>query len=191
MGSDVAALAESDQPMADIFLRSFGAKGTLVVWAFVVIVQYMMGSSMLLSASRQTFAFARDGALPLSRLLYRMNARTGTPVNTVWFCAFWSIALGLLAFAGEGQAINAVFTISVTALYVAYAIPIGARFLGTNTFRPGPFDLGAFSLPVGVLGVLFMLLMGIVFLFPSTPTTTVQDMNYAVVVTAEIGRAHV
>lgn len=39
MGSDIAALAESDQPMADIFLRSFGAKGTLAVWAFVVIVQ--------------------------------------------------------------------------------------------------------------------------------------------------------
>ncbi|TFL06889.1 amino acid/polyamine transporter I [Pterulicium gracile] len=186
MGSDIAALAESDQPMADIFLRSFGAKGTLAVWAFVVIVQYMMGSSMLLSASRQTFAFARDGALPLSRFLYRMNTRTGTPVNTVWFCASWSIVLGLLAFAGEGQAINAVFTISVTALYVAYSIPICARWMGRNEFRPGPFDLGVFSLPVGISGVLFMLLMGIVFLFPSTPETTVQDMNYSVVVTAGV-----
>ena len=37
----------------------------------------------VLAASRQTFAFSRDGALPFSGWLYRMNSYTGTPVNTV------------------------------------------------------------------------------------------------------------
>lgn len=79
----------------------------------------------------------------MSQVLYRMDSYTGTPVNTVWFVAFGSIALGLLAFAGD-QAINAVFTISTTALYIAYAIPICARFMGKNDFKPGPFSLGRF-----------------------------------------------
>ncbi|KAJ2927639.1 hypothetical protein H1R20_g9449, partial [Candolleomyces eurysporus] len=61
MGTDLQGLYDSDQPMADIFVQSFGQKATLGIWAIVVIVQYMMGSSMLLSASRQTFAFSRDG----------------------------------------------------------------------------------------------------------------------------------
>ncbi len=39
--------------------------------------------SQVLAASRQTFAFSRDGALPLSGWLYRMNGYTKTPVNTV------------------------------------------------------------------------------------------------------------
>jgi amino acid transporter len=82
-------------------------------------------------------------ALPFSKWLYRMNAYTKTPVNSVWYDAGLAIALGLLAFAGT-QAINAVFAISVTALYVAYAIPIAARFLGDNDFKPGPFNLGVF-----------------------------------------------
>ena len=82
-------------------------------------------------------------ALPFSGWLYRMNSFTGTPVNTVWFVAFWSIAVGLLAFAGESAA-TAVFSLSVTALYVAYAIPIAARFMGDNDFEPGPFNLGVF-----------------------------------------------
>lgn len=103
----------------------------------------MMGSSMMLAASRQNFAFSRDGALPFSRYLYRMNSYTKTPVNTVWFCAFFSMLLGLLAFAGA-QAINAVFSISVIALYVAYSIPIVARFVFNNDFKPGPFNLGRF-----------------------------------------------
>ena len=87
---------------------------------------------------------ARDGALPFSGWLYRMNRFTKTPVNTVWFCAFGSISLGALVFAGT-QAINAVFSISITALYVAYSIPISARWIWRkhNGWAPGPFSLGA------------------------------------------------
>ncbi|EPQ55770.1 APC amino acid permease [Gloeophyllum trabeum ATCC 11539] len=183
MGTDLDSIMNSPigQPMAQIFLNSFGEKGTLAVWAIVVLVQYMMGSSMVLAASRQSFAFSRDGALPFSGILYRMNSYTKTPVNTVWFVCFSSIALGLLAFAGEG-AIDAVFAIGVVALYVAYAIPIMARFLGENEYKPGPFSLGIFSLPVAVISVVWMAFMGIVFLFPTSPQTDVADMNYTIVV---------
>ncbi|EIW76668.1 amino acid transporter [Coniophora puteana RWD-64-598 SS2] len=183
MGTDLDSLIDSPigQPMAQIFFNSFGQKGTLAIWAFVVIIQYMMGSSMLLAASRQSFAFARDGALPFSSWLYRMNAFTETPVNTVWFVAICSLALGLLAFAGE-QAIDAVFAISITALYIAYAIPIVARFAFKNNFKPGPFDCGVFSLPIAIISVSFMTFMNLVFFFPTTPQTDVNDMNYTIVV---------
>ncbi|CCM02109.1 uncharacterized protein FIBRA_04186 [Fibroporia radiculosa] len=181
MGTDLEAIVASPQPMAQIFFNSFGQKGTLALWAFVVLVQYMMGSSMVLAASRQSFAFARDGALPFSGWLYRMNGITGTPVNTVWFVCGASALLGLLAFAGT-QAINAIFTLSIVALYVAYAIPIAARYLGDNDFAPGPFNLGRFSAPVAFVAVAWMTFMGIVFLFPTTPTTDTADMNYTIVV---------
>ncbi|KAI0275985.1 amino acid/polyamine transporter I [Russula aff. rugulosa BPL654] len=132
------------QPMAQIFLNSLGQKGTLVMWSFIILVQYMMGSSMMLAASRQSFAFARDGALPFSGVLYRMNKFTKTPVNTVWFCAAGSISLGALVFAGT-QAINAVFSISITAQYVAFSIPIAVRWIWRkeNGWTPGVFSLGA------------------------------------------------
>ena len=40
MGTDLQALIDSDQPMATIFFNSFGQKGTLALWAIVVLVQY-------------------------------------------------------------------------------------------------------------------------------------------------------
>jgi len=183
MGTDLEGIMGSSvgQPMAQIFFNSFGQKGTLGIWAIVVLVQYMMGSSMVLAASRQSFAFARDGALPFSGWLYRMNGFTKTPVNTVWFTCAIAILLGLLAFAGAA-AIDAIFSLSVVALYTAYSIPIAARFLGDNDFVPGPFTLGRFSAPCALLSVLWMAFMGIVFLFPSTPQTATSDMNYTVVV---------
>jgi hypothetical protein len=39
MGTDLEALSNSEQPMAQIFFNSFGQKGTLAIWAFVVLVQ--------------------------------------------------------------------------------------------------------------------------------------------------------
>jgi len=102
-------------------------------------------------------------------------------VNTVWFDVFFAILLGCLVFAGA-QAINAVFALSVTALYVAYSIPISLRIVSKTNFQPGPFKLGIWGIPVAVMAVLFMVFMTIVFLFPTTPQTSVQEMNYTVVV---------
>ena len=62
------------------------------------------------------------------------------------------------------------------------SVPIAARFLGENDFKPGPFTLGVFSGPVALIAVLWMAFMGIVFLFPSTPQPGVADMNYSAVV---------
>jgi len=47
---------------------------------------------------------------------------------------------------------------------------------------PGPFTLGWWGAPVAFLAVAWMTFMGIVFLFPTTPTTDTADMNYTIVV---------
>jgi len=144
-------------------------------------VQFMMGNSILLASSRQTFAFARDGGLPFSSLIYRINKYTKTPVNGVWMAAFVAFLLGLLSFAGP-VAINAIFALSVTGQTVAYCIPIAVRFIFKNEFQPGPFNLGKFSFPVGVIAVVWMIFEFTVVLFPTTPHPTAPTMNYTVAV---------
>jgi hypothetical protein len=49
MGQDLEGIMNSSfgQPMAQIFFNSFGQKGTLAMWSFIIIAQYMMGSSMV------------------------------------------------------------------------------------------------------------------------------------------------
>ena len=49
MGKDLEGIMDSSfgQPMAQIFFNSFGQKGTLAMWSFIIIAQYMMGSSMV------------------------------------------------------------------------------------------------------------------------------------------------
>ncbi|KAG1875108.1 amino acid/polyamine transporter I [Suillus tomentosus] len=143
MGTDIGSVLNSPigQPMAQILFNSLGQKKALALWCLIIIAEYMVASNCLLVGSRQTFAFARDGALPFSRYLYRINRHTGTPVNTVWFDTICALAIGLLSFVST-EAIDAVFTISVTASYIAYITPITTRFAFKNDFKPGPFHLG-------------------------------------------------
>ena len=45
-----------------------------------------------------------------------------------------------------------------------------------------PFYVTSQSLPISTISVIFMLVLGIVFLFPGTPQTSAAEMNYSVVV---------
>jgi len=183
MGPDLSKVIDSpvDQPMAQIFLNSFGQSWTLVLWSFIIIAQYMMGSSQILGASRQIFAFSRDGALPMSRLLYQMNAYTSTPVNAVVFACIFALVVGLLALLSS-TAIDAAFTISVTAPYVAYMVPIISRFIFENNFKSGPFSLGPLGAPIAAIAVTFMSVMLVVLCFPNSPDPEAVTMNYTSVV---------
>lgn len=99
---DVLAIYNSDigQPLAYIYLQgtstdrpilwhthpiwppAFGRDGSLAIWSFMCVAQIMMTASLLLPASRQAFAFARDGALPFSKYFYSVNKKTQTPVRS-------------------------------------------------------------------------------------------------------------
>ena len=49
-------------------------------------------------------------------------------------------------------------------LYVAYGIPIGARFIwGDRHFRPGPWYLGKFSRPMAGIATCWMAFAIVVF----------------------------
>ncbi|RPD65332.1 APC amino acid permease [Lentinus tigrinus ALCF2SS1-7] len=183
MGTDLEGIMSNPigQPMATILFNSFGRNGTLAVWSIVVIVQYLMGSSILTAASRQIFAFARDNGLPFSGLIYRVNKRTATPVNAVCASAFVALLLGLLAFAGP-SANSAIFSLGVSGQYVAFSIPIVCRFLGGAEWTPGPFTLGRFGLPVAIVAVAWMAFAVAIVAFPTAPAPDAQGMNYMVVV---------
>ncbi|KAJ6631199.1 APC amino acid permease [Mycena sp. CBHHK59/15] len=183
MGTDLDAILSSPigQPMATILFNSFGKQGTLAIWCLIIVVQFMIGTTILTASSRENFAFARDGGLPFSSVIYRINPYSGTPVNSVWVSATIAGLLGLLSFAGPA-AIGAIFSLSVVAQYISDSIPIAARFLGQNDFQPGPFSLGKFSFPVAAVAVTWMAFMSVVLLFPAVPQVDATDMNYSAVV---------
>ncbi|KAJ7618132.1 APC amino acid permease [Mycena polygramma] len=183
MGPDTIAILSSpvQQPMATILLNSFGKKGMLAVWSLISVALFLGGVGLLISSSRQIFAFSRDGALLFSRVLYHINPTTGTPVRCVWFSVTSAALLGLITFAGPA-ATSAIFAMGVAGQYVGNSIPIAARLLGGQPFNGARSISAPFSVPVAVIAVIWMAFMIVALMFPTAPGPTTQTMNYSVVV---------
>ncbi|KAF9074068.1 amino acid/polyamine transporter I [Rhodocollybia butyracea] len=189
MGKDLDGILSNaiGQPLATIFFNSLGQRGTLALWTILIIAQYMMGTSVLISSSRQVFAFSRDGALPLSKYLYYVNRSLSVPTRCVWFSAAGGMLLALIPLAGNAAS-NAIFALAVVGQFTCYSTAIAARWLGgRKEFEKGPFHTGIMSLPISVAALLFMFVMSIVLLFPSEPGVAgPATMNYTVLVVGAV-----
>ncbi|THH18199.1 hypothetical protein EW146_g2734 [Bondarzewia mesenterica] len=167
-------------PMGQLFLNTLGKRGMLAIWSFIIVVQYVTGAAQGVDASRVVFAFARDNALPGSRWWKQVNRYTQTPVNAVWLVMVFSGILGVLGF--SATALSSLAGASVIGLYTSYATPIFLRVTsGRNRLVPGPFNLGKWYMPLGIISVAWVAFIVVLLMFPPGQTTTAVDMNYAVV----------
>ena len=102
------------------------------------------------------FAFARDGGIPgASRFLRRVNPKHRTPGGAIWVGAGLCFILGRICGA-DASAYIVLSSGCAVFLYVSYLLPISAGILaeGKKWTKKGPFHLGVWSRPVGVLAVL-------------------------------------
>jgi len=140
-----------------------GALPSALAWPLlvgIVVAQYLCGLAALTSASRMTFAFARDGGLPGSAWLRRVNRRTGSPSTAVWNSAAASALLIIFLRYETIAAIGTVF------LYLSYVLPVAAGFFAHGKWwtRFGPWHLGRAYRPLALLSVffcLFLLVIGV------------------------------
>ncbi|KAJ4485271.1 amino acid/polyamine transporter I [Lentinula aciculospora] len=188
MGSDIDGILSNPigQPLATIFFNGLGQRGTLGLWAILIVAQFMMGTSILVSSSRQIFAFSRDGALPFSNYLYYVNKSLSVPTRCVWFSAAIAVLLALIPLAGNAAS-GAIFALAVVGQYICYSTAISARWLGGTVFEKGPFHLGVLSFPISLCAVFFMLFMSVILLFPAEPAlASPATMNYTVLVIGSV-----
>lgn len=156
------------QPMAQIYYDAVGKNGTLGLMSLLFIVQFMMGLSILVAASRQTWAFSRDGALPFSGFFRPISQRFGyIPLRTIWGCVGLAAVLGLLCLIAPAAA-QALFSLAVAGNNFAWGVPIFARVVwGQQKFKPGPFYTGdRFSIPIAWSAIAFLLLGIFLSMFP-------------------------
>lgn len=164
---------------AIIFVDAIGKNGALLLLLIVMGAQFYCGMSSVTSNSRMLYAFSRDGAVPGSQFWHRINPRTRTPTNSIWFAAAGAFILGL-PYLWNVAAYYAVTSIATIGLYIAYGIPILLRLMASDRFQRGPWHLGQWSRPIGIIAVVWIGFIAILFCLPSTaPGNTWQTFNFA------------
>jgi amino acid transporter len=138
--------------------------------AAIAVAMSLCGLSSVAAAGRMLFAFSRDHGVPGSPWLRRVSHRHRTPANSIVAIVIFSYVLTNAAYiAGSYTAIAIVTAISTIALYWAYGVPIFLGIFGKQEWRgQAVWSLGRFSRPIGALACLWIVVISILFLWPTS-----------------------
>jgi len=164
-------------PPAQIFIDAIGNTGGKLLLLIVIVAQLFCGMASVTANSRMIYAFSRDGALPASAFWHRINARNRTPTDAIWLAAGGAFLLGL-PYLWNATAYAAVTSIAVIGLYVAYVLPTFLRLRLGDDFQPGPWNLGRWSRPVGIIAVVWVVFITVLFMLPTVSPITSATFNY-------------
>jgi amino acid transporter len=140
--------------------------------------------SITVAASRCTWAFARDDAIPGAKLFSTVNERLGVPVWALALTTLVQMLLGLVNL-GSSSAFNAFVSVGVQALAVSYAIPICISLFWNKReqVNQARWNCGpVIGTIVNVVAVVWIAFEVVLFSMPTTLPVTSVSMNYSSVI---------
>ena len=164
-------------PPAQVFIDAVGSTGGKLLLLIAIGAQLFCGMASVTANSRMIYAFSRDGALPGSRLWHQINPRTRTPTNAIWLAAGAAFLLGL-PYLVNAAAFFAITSIAVIGLFIAYVLPVYLRLRLGDGFEAGPWSLGRWSRPIGIVAVGWVAFISVLFMLPTTSPVTRSTFNY-------------
>lgn len=178
-----------------IILDAVGGNFAKLLLFVIIVAQFFCGMASVTANSRMVYAFSRDGAVPGHQLWHKINPRTRTPTNSIWFSAVFAFLLGVPSLKtanGVPVAFFAIVSVAVVGLYISYVMPVLLRRLRGDDFQAGPWNLGRWSPVIGWAAIVWVVLICFPLLLPQFSPITTTSFNYApVAVLAVIGFAGV
>ncbi len=172
-------------PAAQIFIDAAGGAAGQFLLLIAIGAQFYCGMSSVTANSRMIYAFSRDGAVPGHKFWSKINKRTRTPTNSIWLAVVGAFIL-FVPYLFNAYAYAAVISIAVIGLYIAYGIPVFLRLRAGSTFQPGPWNLGKWSRPIGMIAVTWIVIISILFILPTAFPITGTNFNYTIVAFAVV-----
>lgn len=171
------------QALPYIILHVVGSRaGAVAVMALVLGVALFCSISITTTASRCTWAFARDAGIPGSGMLWSRTV-AGRPLPALALVTVVEMLLGLINL-GSASAFTAFVSVGVIGLAVGYLVPIAISLVGRRRevakarWRLQP----AVGVVVNVVALLWIVFELVLFSMPQALPVTAASMNYASVV---------
>ncbi|KAL9005509.1 MAG: hypothetical protein Q9188_001711 [Gyalolechia gomerana] len=183
--TDIPALLDTKTgyPFLQLFYdvtHSFA--GTTVMAAIVIVTLIFAVVSEVATASRQIWAFARDDGFPFSKFLRRVKPGWNIPLNALLVSLGFAIVIALINL-GSSVALNAIVSLTMSALISSYIVSIGCLVSKRLRREPLPdsrFSLGKYGMVVNIAALVFLIPFFIFVLFPTATPVDAQTMNWNV-----------
>jgi amino acid transporter len=135
--------------------------------------------SILCAASRATWAFARDRAMPFHHTFSDINTWFSSPVplNAFLLSTTVQLLLGLI-YLGSSTAFNAFAGVAVVCLGASYAMPVAISLCnGRKDMKDTPFSLGRWGTILNGIAVIWILFAIVLFSMPVVIPVTEVSMS--------------
>ncbi|KAK4662384.1 uncharacterized protein QC763_700110 [Podospora pseudopauciseta] len=177
---DLALMVQLAQPVPAILKSAVGSEGgAFALLVPIMVLGILCGTACTTAASRCTWAFARDGAIPGSKWWKVVNTKLDVPLNAMMLSMAIQIILGAIYF-GSPVAFNAFSGVGVISLTLSYAAPIAVSMLeGRAQVRGGKFFLGKFGWLCNIIALAWSALALPLFCMPALLPVTPETVNYA------------
>lgn len=180
---DVQTLLDiaNGQPIGYIFKTATGSAGGGFGLLFLVLgIWLFAGVGALTASSRCTYAFARDGAIPGSKLWSQVDGRFDIPLWALTLSTIVDCLLGLIYF-GSSAAFSSFTGVATICLATSYGLPILVSVLqGRKHLQHATFSLGRFGMAINVTTLLWIVLSIFLFCMPTNLSgLDSSTMNYA------------
>ncbi len=150
----------------------------------VIIAFFSCGTAVMGAGSRVTFALARDGAIPGSKVLRRVTPHRRTPRNAIIVATVIPFLFLLLVLVNPSKPVhvlwfyypanvNALFALvsfATSGIYLSFFLTVLGSFIAERRgWKPsGQFTLGKWSTPVTVIGGVYLFVMLLDIVWPSS-----------------------
>ncbi|KAL9122705.1 MAG: hypothetical protein Q9187_000743 [Circinaria calcarea] len=186
IGDITAALSTpTNFPIIEIFQNATQSKRATNAMVTALISSLMFSTfGLLASASRLTWAFARDKGLPFPAYFSHVDKYYLIPVRAIGLITVVMFILGLINI-GSSTAFNAIISLTLIGQYTSYLLPtvlLAMRRYGKKHIPFGPFTLGRFGLPINIFAIIFSTFTIIFSVLPPYQPVDAVNMNYASVV---------
>ncbi|KDE07827.1 hypothetical protein MVLG_01922 [Microbotryum lychnidis-dioicae p1A1 Lamole] len=178
---DTLFAIEAPQPFVLIYTLALGKGGQMIMTLVATVGLFVNTSLAILAASRLVFGIARDGVLPGSSWIGKVD-RSGQPQNAIIFVG--SIAAVLLCTILPSQvAFTSLISASGLPTIAAYAlIPILRLLFTRHEFRTAKWSNGRFSELFCLITGIWNLFLITVLVSPYEWPVTAQNFNFSSVI---------
>ncbi|PVH99940.1 choline transport protein [Periconia macrospinosa] len=187
-------------PFMEIFRQAVeNLPGALTMSALISILNMCATISFVATASRMTWAFARDRGTPGWRILSKIEPRTTLPLMSITLTMVVAVLLSFIGL-GSSVAFNSVVSLSINGLYASYLIGNALLLYRRITGAIRPYDphdrtlsnvnseslaWGPWKIPeplgtiVNIFGCVYLFVMFIFSFWPIGNHPTPEAMNYS------------
>jgi choline transport protein len=172
-------------PFIEILTQaSRSTTGGTALSACLVLMFCCASLTIVATASRQLWAFARDRAVPNASAIGSVNKTMKVPLVSICITGAITCALSLIN-VGSATVFNAIVSLTIAGFFGSYLVPFSLllykRIKHPEQVPPGPWTLGRWGVWVNAFAIAWSVVVMFFSFWPTTLPVTRVNMNWSCV----------